>query len=89
MVSEMWREQVDDFAVASSLYPVDQIGGTVGAILRLNPMTPIIDGYRSLLLRGALPSALPFLSAALVAFMTLAIGWYVFHRAEYRFAEEI
>ena len=71
------------------LYPVDQIGGTVGAILRLNPMTPIIDGYRSVLLRGELPPAVPFLAAAVVAFITLGVGWYAFHRAEYRFAEEI
>ncbi|MEO8576521.1 MAG: ABC transporter permease [Gemmatimonadales bacterium] len=71
------------------LYPVDRIGGTVGAILRLNPMSAIIDAYRSILLAGELPPSLPFIPAAIAAFITLGAGWWLFHRAEYRFAEEI
>src|SRR5262249_17535626 len=33
----------------SVLYPISLIGGKLGAIMRLNPMTQIIDGYRSVL----------------------------------------
>ena len=73
----------------SVVYPVERVGGRVGELLALNPMTPIIDGYRSVLLRGELPPAGPFLGAAVVAFATLAIGWVAFHRAELRFAENI
>ncbi len=73
----------------SVVYPVERVGGTLGAVLALNPMTPIIDAYRAVLLRGELPAALPFLSAAAVAFATLAVGWTVFHRAEFKFAENI
>jgi lipopolysaccharide transport system permease protein len=71
----------------SVVYPVDNLGGTLGAVLKLNPMTPIIDGYRATILRGQLPSMVPFTIAAVLAFTTLAVGWLMFHRAEFRFAE--
>ena len=73
----------------SVVYPVDQIGGRLAAVLALNPMTPIIDAYRAVLLHGTLPPAIPFGGAAAVSLATLAIGWLAFHRAEFRFAENI
>jgi len=39
----------------------------LGALLMLNPMTPIIDAYRATLLRQELPAAAPFAYAAVVA----------------------
>lgn len=72
----------------SVVYPLDRVGGKLGAILALNPMTPIIDGYRAVLLRNeALPG--PFWIAAGIAVMTLVGGWLLFHRAEFQFAENI
>jgi ABC-type polysaccharide/polyol phosphate export permease len=73
----------------SVVYPVDQIGGRLAAVLALNPMTPIIDAYRAVLLHGTLPPAVSFAGAAAVSLATLAIGWLTFHRAEFRFAENI
>ena len=61
----------------------------IGAALRVNPMTPIIDAYRDVLLRGEPPFTQPFQVAALVAVLTLAGGWVVFHRAAFQFAENI
>jgi ABC-type polysaccharide/polyol phosphate export permease len=71
----------------SVVYPVENLGGTLGAVLRLNPMSPIIDGYRATILRGEAPRLLPLAIATVLAVVTLAIGWLMFHRAEYRFAE--
>ena len=71
------------------VYPIDRIGGHLGAWLALNPMTPIIDAYRAVLLRGELPAAGPFLAATLTSVVVLAVGWLVFHRAEFEFAENI
>jgi len=71
------------------LYPVERIGGTLGRVLQLNPMTPIIDSYRDVLLRGTLPEAGPFAAAAVIAVLTFVLSWILFHRAEFRFAEEI
>jgi ABC-type polysaccharide/polyol phosphate export permease len=73
----------------SVLYPMDLVGGRLGVIMRLNPMTPIIDGYRSALLRGASPFSSAFAAAAFSAFCLLGISWLVFHRAEFEFAESI
>lgn len=71
----------------SVLYPLDAIGGRVGQIVRANPMTPIIDAYRSVLLRGELPAAAPLCWASAIAIVLLCTAWVWFHRSEFRFAE--
>jgi ABC-type polysaccharide/polyol phosphate export permease len=73
----------------SVVYPVEGVGGQMGAILALNPMTPIIDAYRSVLLHGQLPAAGPFLYATVVSVVLLAVSWLAFHRTEPVFAESI
>ena len=73
----------------SVVYPVDRIGGTLGTILSLNPMTPIIEAYRAVLVGGTLPPAGSFGYAAGVAVVLLLLGWATFHRAEHQFAESI
>ncbi len=73
----------------SVVYPVDRVGGRLGFFLQLNPMTAIIDAYRSVLLYGQLPAAGPFGWAAAVSIVTLGGAWLVFHRAEFRFAEQV
>jgi homopolymeric O-antigen transport system permease protein len=72
----------------SVVYPVDRIGGWLGAVLALNPMTPIIDAYRSVLLLGERPGA-EFAGTAVFAFVALVGSWFLFHRAEYDFAENL
>jgi lipopolysaccharide transport system permease protein len=81
MVLTLWM-----FAT-SVVYPIERLGGWLGTLLKLNPMTPIIDGYRATILRGEYPQFGPLALAAVLALATLACGWVIFHRAEYRFAE--
>src|SRR5262249_44344453 len=73
----------------SVLYPVELVQGKLGILMRLNPMTPITDAYRDVLLRGQWPFSLDFLGASLVSFLGLGLAWLAFHRAEFRFAESI
>jgi homopolymeric O-antigen transport system permease protein len=75
--------------LSSVLYPVPVDGGTLGWVLRLNPMTPIIDAYRDVLLRGVLPSPAVFAVTAAGSFVVFAAAWLTFHRAEFQFAESI
>jgi lipopolysaccharide transport system permease protein len=73
----------------SVVYPTQLVGGRLATVLALNPMTPIIDGYRATLLGGHSPFTTSFNVAALVAVALLAVAWLTFHRTEYAFAESI
>ncbi len=73
----------------SVVYPVERVDGTLGMILKLNPMTPIIDAYRAILVRGELPPANSFVAVALISFTVLMVAWIGFHCAESYFAENI
>jgi len=73
----------------SVVYPVERVGGRLGGLLMLNPMTSIIEAYRSILLRGTWPAWGPFAIAAALSFVLLAVSWVWFHRAEAQFAERV
>jgi len=73
----------------SVVYPVDRVTGWAGVVLRVNPMTPIIDAYRSVLLRGELPPITPIAVDAVASVVLLASIWLLFHRSEFQFAEYI
>ena len=73
----------------SVLYPVSLIGGKTGLVMRMNPMTPIVEGYRAVVLTGENPFTPAFGAATLVALLAFGVAWVVFHRAEYTFAENV
>jgi homopolymeric O-antigen transport system permease protein len=73
---------------SSVVYPLDRVGGTIGRVLALNPMTPIIDAYRAVILLGTAPPP-AFAVAAGVAVAALGLAWLLFHRSEFEFAESI
>jgi lipopolysaccharide transport system permease protein len=73
----------------SVIYPVGLLGGRLGLVLSLNPMTQIIEAYRAVLLYGRLPDAVPFAATTAFAAAVLMASWVAFHRAEFRFAESI
>ena len=75
--------------LSSVLYPVERIGGVMGWLLQFNPLTPIIEGYRDVLLRGRSPDPASFLTITAVSTLFLIVAWVVFHRAEYEFAENV
>ncbi|HEX4936531.1 MAG TPA: ABC transporter permease [Gemmatimonadaceae bacterium] len=71
----------------SVVYPVDRLGGTLGALLALNPMTPMVDAVRAVLLEGRLPAAASLGYSAAVALALLVVGGWWFQRSAPRFAE--
>jgi len=75
--------------MSAVLYPVSQVGGTMGRIMAFNPMTPILDGYRDVLLRGVVPDPAAFLTTTVASALLLVTAWVVFHRAEFAFAENV
>lgn len=73
----------------SVLYPTTLITGKLRIFLQLNPLTPIIDAYRSVILDGRVPDPLPLAGAAAIAVVLFAGGWLLFHQAEFRTAENV
>jgi len=73
----------------SVLYPTGMVGGRLSTLLQLNPMTPIIDGYRSVLLYSQWPAIGPLAATGVGAFLLLGLAWISFHRAEFEFAESV
>jgi lipopolysaccharide transport system permease protein len=72
----------------SVLYPMSLVGGKMGRVLALNPMTPIVDAYRNVLIGGVAPDP-TFGWTAGVTVVVLVMAWLTFHRAEFSFAENI
>ena len=75
--------------LSAVLYPVSQVSGLTGRIMAANPMTPILEAYRDVLIRGRFPDPVWFLSTTAVSIALLVIAWVVFHRAESDFAENV
>jgi len=73
----------------SVIYPINVESPTLQRILMLNPMTPILDSYRSLILEGRIPNISSLSLPTVIAVAFFIIGWVWFHKSEYLFAETI
>jgi lipopolysaccharide transport system permease protein len=71
------------------VYPVHLVGGRLAFWLQLNPLTVIIDAYRSIILLNTVPPLAPFLGVTMFSLALLLLCWLVFHRSEYTFAENV
>lgn len=72
------------------VYPLESVrGGLTERVLRLNPMTTIVDAYRSVVLLGHPPDIAALASVALVSAVLLPASWLLFHRLEFQFAEHV
>jgi ABC-type polysaccharide/polyol phosphate export permease len=74
--------------VTAVVYSIPNTGGW-RVLNTLNPMTPIIVSYRDLILRGVPPDWGSLGLAALISVAFFAGAWVVFHRSEFRFAENV
>ena len=71
------------------LYPITMVPPQYLPLFMLNPMTPIIIAYRDILYYGQIPQLSTLFHALAVGLISLAAGWYIFHRLARRFAEEL
>ena len=74
---------------SSVIYPMKTANVNVQFILNLNPMTPILNSYRDVLLRGTLPDWPSLGYSAIVAGAIFLIGWTLFFKLQYKFAEKV
>lgn len=71
------------------VYPADRIGGKIGFLIQVNPMTSIIESYRHVLLYATWPPLATLGYVAGLSIVFLLLVWVTFHRAEARFAESV
>src|SRR5580765_2601817 len=71
------------------VYPIDQLGGRLGLIMRINPMTPMVEAFRSVVLYNRMPDPLGIAYVIVVSVLSLSAAWLTFHRAEFKFAESV
>jgi lipopolysaccharide transport system permease protein len=83
MLMTMWM-----FAT-SVVYPVDRIGGRLGMLMTINPMTPLVDAFRSAILYNQMPDMRGLAYVTVVSALCLTGSWLMFHRAEFKFAESV
>jgi ABC-type polysaccharide/polyol phosphate export permease len=69
--------------------PRERLGPVLGTVLRLNPMTPIIEGYRAAVIEGRVPDFADAAPALIIVALTFWIGLWAFDRAQYLFAERV
>jgi lipopolysaccharide transport system permease protein len=70
-------------------YPISVVPEWLRMLYSLNPMTPIIDGYRRAVLQGLSPEPGPLVFAAVVTVVILLAGFAAFKHAERTFADVI
>ena len=69
------------------IYPTEWVPERFLPIFNLNPMTPVINAYRTILYYKALPDLSTMLSALGMGVLFLVLGWVVFEKMQRRFAE--
>lgn len=77
------------FYATPIIYAADRIPAGYRWLTYVNPLAPIMEGWRSVLLEGELPAASHLGASAGLTVLALAIGWAVFRRLEDGFADAI
>jgi lipopolysaccharide transport system permease protein len=77
------------FYLTPVFYPSSVVAPQYQLLYHLNPLTVLIDAYRDVLLLGQAPNPVGLLSVGLAFALVLWVGFRIFKRASYRFAEEL
>jgi ABC-type polysaccharide/polyol phosphate export permease len=73
----------------SVVFPMKVSNPALQRALNLNPMTPIIDAYRDVLLRGEIPDLYTFGYTIIISLIICFSGWVIFYKMQFKFAEKI
>lgn len=77
------------FYLTPIFYEASSVPAALQPVYRLNPMAPMVDAYREVLIAGRWPAPATLLSLTIIAFGVLLAGMVVFRRASHRFADEL
>jgi lipopolysaccharide transport system permease protein len=70
-------------------YAITQVPDRLKIIYAINPMVPLLDAYRDVLLEGRAPNLTALLGLFLATMVLLPLGYQIFRRQSDRFVEEI
>lgn len=68
-------------------YQVDMVPDGLRPWIRVNPMTHVVESYRSILLENQLPDLRSFLTLAALAFLAFVVGGFVFRNTKKEFID--
>ena len=71
------------------MYGVDMVPESLRPIFMMNPMTSVIMAYRDVLYYQNAPELSTLLTAIVLGFTCLVVGWFLVGRRERHFAEEL
>ena len=77
------------FYATPIVYSMDAVPANFRWLLRLNPMSYLIDGYRSIFYSKTMPDFIGLLIAFIMGIVLCIVGYFVFKKLERRFAEEL
>ena len=77
------------FFLAPGLVPLSMVGGRAADLLRLNPLSGVFEGYRSVLLYGERPSAWELLVPTAFSLVVLAVVLPIYVREQKQFAKVV
>ena len=63
------------FYVTPIIYPLDQVPSSFKPFLLLNPLTPLIEAWRELFLRGTMPG-LDLWPSVVFSVLSIGLGWF-------------
>ena len=77
------------FYATPVLYSLTMFKGSMLGVLQLNPMTHVVEAYRSILYYQTWPNFTNLLLVGLFSFVVMVLGYMVFRKLEKGFAEEL
>jgi lipopolysaccharide transport system permease protein len=77
------------FFLTPVFFDVSRVPEKYQIIFQLNPLTYLLEGYRSILIYGQFPRILPLFIIGLLAVILLYTGYTIFLQAHKRFVDEI
>ena len=77
------------FYATPIVYSMNAVPANFRWLLRLNPMSYLIDGYRSIFYSKTMPDFRGLLIAFIMGIVLCIVGYFVFKKLEKRFAEEL
>lgn len=77
------------FYVTPIFYSVNQVPARFAVVYGLNPMVPMIEAYRAILLGGTWPAPAGLFAVAIASMVVLVLGYRLFKHTSHGFVDEL